>query len=494
VGRGATLALLGFAAGLAAVLSPAPAAAQAGGPPRAFLSGIEHEFFVPPNWEFIPVTKDNQVHFKPAQSLMQKGKREDFVCGMTVFEGQIGNDPLAAIKQVSEGQKKERPWMEVSDPKEMVFAGARGGLIVMVGNDPEKNGDSVAMVVAMAQLGPNVYLFLGQGFSDDIGALAGDMGLIINGVKPLSGGGGGGGGQLGGGALGGSRNRPAEPPRPGPSVSDPPWGLEVRELPNSWRLANEQGKYVFYAQNGATTVTVSHAWADAGYVKRLKGASKVTIGGNDAWQVEDKNAAGAKVVRYHVVAGEQATVFELGGTDLALAKDKIWPEFAGAVKIAKAAAPKRGGTRGVTVTLANGVGVNLGKPWSFEDFVASGATFKAADKGGVVFVQLRTAKVVGNEDPFTPQINKVKIQCQTDGGIYDEGTVDFGGAKSTYKLRCKPSPKADPKKAKKFRPMEIVVLEGKAVHVMLFARAGDDKASEAPDAVVEKFLDGVTLP
>jgi hypothetical protein len=465
-------------------------AQQAARTERASLSGIEHEFYVPPNWEFLPLPKENQVHFKPAQNLMQKGKREELVCGMTVFEGDMGADPITAIKTVADGQKKNYPWMELSDPKDMVFAGAKGALIVLVGNNPEKGGQSEAMVIAMAQLGKNVYLFLGQGYTEDIGALAGDMGMIINGVRPLSGAGAGPNGPNVGGP---GRNRP---PPAGPSVVDPPWGIEVTGLSTNWRVANEQGKYVFYSSSPQATITVSHAWADGGYAKRIKGAKKGKLGELDALVVEDKSPMGTKLVRYHVIQGEQVTIVEFTSTEFDAAQSKVWPEFSKSLKITKMAAPKRGGKKGATVNLANGVSVDLGKPWSFEDFVASGATFKVADKGGDVYVQVRTAKAGGDDgaDPFTPQVNKVKIQCQTDGGIYDEGKVEFAGAKRTYRLRCKPSPKAAADKKKKFRPMEIVVIEGKGVHVMLFARPGTDKITEPPDGAVEKFLAGMKLP
>jgi hypothetical protein len=490
----AAVALTGLAA--LAALAPAPAFAQAA--PEAStqnvkLLGRPHVVVTPPGWTSQPA--DDSVAFTPPA-----GRTKDtFNCFVLAVEGQFGGQtPKDFAKAIAQSQQKESmPWGTITEPDEMTFVGLPAALISIGGTNPD-NKNAEAMVILVAPSKDIAYAFVVRGRTDDIQDNAGDLAMIINGVAPGSSGGGGG----GGGKNGPGKNGPGAGgdgtgcvgfgcnTGPAPSVDDPPWGLGVQGLSNRWRLENKKGKYIFMAAKPDAQVTVSHVWKDdptyKATIKKARGA-KAKLGKLDALLVED----GSKKT-WHVTLGAQVTVIELSSSNLKAAEADAWPEFLGALTLVKKDTPPiNNEKKGVRMTLANGLSLELGKGWFFNDAIASGATFGIKERGSYVMVQVRTAKVDDDStQPFDDEFAAAQIKCKNAGGRQEESKLNVGGARDARQVRCVMDKTAD-KKLGKDIPKVVVIVRARGMHMFLFAKAD---GLDIPDARVADFLASLNLP
>ena len=475
--------------GLAALATVAPGVARAQSNDEAstrkgVLVGRPHVFAVPPGWTF-EQQKDSVVFTPPAGRM--KG---DFGCFVLAVEGQFaGQTPKDFAKAIAQSQQKESmPWGTITDPDDMTFVGLPAALISIGGTNPTTKG-AEAMVILVAPDKDLAYAFVAKGRTDDIQDNAGDLAMIINGVVPGNG---------NTGSVGPGKNGPGGDgcvgfgcnAGPAPTVDDPPWGLGVQGLSNRWRIENRKGSYVFAAAKPDTRVTVTHRWKDApDYKQAMKKArgSKAKLGNLDALLVED---AGKKT--WHVTLGSQVTVIELAGADLAAAEADAWPEFVKSLSLIKKDTPPiNNEKKGVRMTLANGLSLELTKGWFFNDAIASGATFGVKEKAGYIMVQVRTAHVDDDgSDPFNDEFSATQLKCKNAGGKPEESKVNVAGARDARQVRCVMNKSADKTLAKDV-PKVVVIVRAKGMHLFLFAKAD---GLDIPDVRVADFLASLNLP
>jgi hypothetical protein len=247
---------------------------------------------------------------------------------------------------------------------------------------------------------------------------------------------------------------------------------------------------VFQAAKPETRVTVTHRWKDdPGFkaaMKKTTGA-KAKLGKLDALLV----AEGGKKTWY-VTLGAQVTTIELAGADLAAAEADAWPEFLGALSLVKKDTPPLNNEKkGVRMTLANGLSLELAKGWFFNDALAAGATFGVKDKAGYVMIQVRTAHVdEDGAEPFNDEFSATQLKCKNAGGKPEESKVNVDGARDARQVRCVMDKAAD-KKLGKDIPKVVVLVRGKGMHMFLFAKAD---GVDIPDARVADFLGSLNLP
>jgi hypothetical protein len=489
----ATSRLLATAAVALATLAPLPAWAQAGDAASADPTTLNvsflnrpHTVAVPPGWTATP--GEDSVSYAPP-----KGKlRGEVDCFVIAVSGQFsGNTPKEFAKTIATKQKDQSmPWGALTEPDDMTFVGLPAGLISVGGTNPETK-QAEAMVILVAPGTDIAYAFVVKGRTDDIQDLSGDLATIINGVQPGAkapsgsskaspGGTGTGTGCVGFGCNAG----------PAPTVDDPPWGLGVQGLSNRWRVEAKKGSYVFQSARPETRVTVSHRWKDdpsfKASMKKLNFA-KAKLGKLDALLVQD---GGKKT--WYVTLGAQVTSIELAGADLAAAEADAWPEFLGALSLVKKDTPPiNNEKKGVRMTLANGLSLELAKGWFFNDALAAGATFGVKDKAGYVMIQVRTAHVdEDGAEPFNDEFSQTQLKCKNAGGKPEESKVNVEGARDARQVRCVMDKAADKKLAKDI-PKVVVLVRGKGMHMFLFAKAD---GLDIPDARVADFLGSLNLP
>jgi hypothetical protein len=483
-----------------ATLAPATAWAQAAPTDPTPLSvsflGRPHTVMVPPGWTATP--GEDSVSFAPPKDKL----RGELDCFVIAVSGQFsGNTPKEFAKTIAGKQKDQSmPWGTLTDPDDMTFVGLPAGLISVGGTNPETK-QSEAMVILVAPGTDIAYAFVVKGRTDDISDVSGDLATIINGVQP--GAKGGGGGKPGGFGSGSSGNGGATPggsgggcvgfgcsAGPAPTIDDPPWGLGVSGLSSRWRVETRKGSYVFMAAKPDARVTVSHRWKDdPGYKAMMKGAkgAKAKLGKLDALVVDD-----GKKKTWHVTLGSQVTTIELAGADLAAAEADAWPECVNALSLVKKDTPPLNNDKtGVRMTLANGLSLELGKGWFFNDALASGATFGVKEQGSYVMVQVRTAKVdEDGAEPFNDEFSATQLKCKNAGGKPEESKVTVEGAKDARQVRCVMDKSAD-KNLGKDIPKVVVLVRGRGMHMFLFAKAD---GLDIPDARVGDFLASLNLP
>ena len=488
--RSRKLLVVAVALSSVAILAPAPARAQSAEPGtvNANLVGRPHSFVVPPGWTGQP--GDDSVVFTPPSGKMHG----DFNCFVLAVGGQFaGQAPKDFARTLAQGQQKESmPWGAVTEPDDMTFVGLPAALISVGGTNPTSNA-AEAMVILVAPASDIAYAFVVKGRTDDIQATSSELAMIINGVQPTS---------AGKPGPAGNKNAPAgsqpagEPgcvgfgcnAGPAPTIDDPPWGLGVQGLSKRWRVENDKGKYVFMAAKPDTRVTVTHRWKDdAGYkasLKKAKGA-KAKLGRHDALLVEE---AGKKT--WHITLGAQVTVIELAGRDLAAAEADAWPEFLNALSLVKKDTPPiANAKKGVRMTLANGVSIELAKGWMFTDSLAAGATYAVREKKGFTLVQVRTGSTEGALDPFSDEYVAAQWQCKPVGRV-QETTLSVTGATKVRQSVCQVNPGAD-KTLVKDVPKIVVLAEGPGVQMFLFAKSD---GSDIPETRVREFLTAISLP
>ncbi len=464
-----------------AALAPSSAWAQSGDATtqNVTLLNRPHVFVVPPGWTATPAA--DSVSFAPPA-----GKaRGEINCFVLAVEGQFsGQNPKDFAKTIAQSQQKESmPWGTITDPDDMTFVGLPAALISIGGTNPEtKNAE--AMVILVAPGKDIAYAFVVKGRTDDIQDISGELAMIINGVQP--------GGKVGGGKNGAGADCVGFGCQagPAPTIDDPPWGLGVQGLSNRWRVEAKKGSYVFQAAKPEARVTVTHKWKDdPGYKAQLKkaGGAKAKLGKLDALVVEE---GGKKT--WHVTLGSQVTLIELAGADLAAAEADAWPEFVGALSLVKKDTPPiNNEKKGVRMTLANGLSLELAKGWFFNDALAAGATFGVKEKTGYVMVQVRTAKVDDDgADPFNDEFAATQLKCKNAGGKPEESKLKVEGARDARQVRCVMDKAAD-KKLGKDIPKVVVIVRGRGMHMFMFAKAD---GLDIPDARVADFLGSLNLP
>jgi hypothetical protein len=382
-------------------------------------------------------------------------------------------------------QKNEMTWAKLEDPQEGVFMGMPAGMLLMRGTNPETKVEEVTIIVSAVD-GKTALIAAITGRTDDVQENSEQLAMLITSAKlgggepPAVGKPGGKNGPAGGPA--GTKNGGKPPGAPPLAVVDPPWGLEVRGLSGDWQVLNQEGRYVFLRTGRGTpaTITVSHAWADAGYGKRLKGAKKGRLGELDAFIVESANRR-----VYHVVTGEQATIIDLTSNKLAEATTSALPEFVAGLRLTKVTPhPRMDRRKGVAMSLANGVTLSLGKGWVYEDAIAGGGNYSRQDGGTYVFAQVRSAPAGG--DPFAGAVNAVRLRCVNFGGELAETRTRLGG-RDARRLSCTPKKGAK----RELAPMTAVVADSGKVSTFVFLTAG---AKALPEARLAEVLGGLVLP
>jgi hypothetical protein len=466
-----------LAAAVGVLLTSASARAQDAASHKGKLDGKAYLFTVPPGW----TATDNAegVAFAPPPGRLRAG----FECWVAAFSGSAGErTAIQFAKDVAKGHKdKTMPWADVTEPDDFTFMGEKGALITVGGTNPASKTPEAAMFLLAPGKGV-IYAFVAAGRLDDLQDNAQDLVAIINGVRsddgkadPRPGNPGGkGGGCVGFGCGGG----------PPPAISEPPWGLEVSGLSDKWVVRAQKNFYVFTAKGG-TQVTVRHLWPDSAEMTAArKAAKKAKLGRHPALVVEGKNKK-----TWFLEVGKLVTVVDLSASDVASAESQVMGEFVDAFSLVKRDFSHRNdGKKGVRMTVANDVSLELPAGWFFHDVGARGAAFGVKAGSGFALVQVRTAKVAAGVDAFAEDLQAVDLQCKMWKGHPTSDTVEVPGFGKARRLRCAPSRGSN----KDLRPWYVLVLEARGLQVFLFGTSSDPKIQ--PDNRVLELAAHITPP
>ena len=148
---------------------------------------------------------------------------------------------------------------------------------------------------------------------------------------------------------------------------------------------------------------------------------------------------------------------------------------------------RNNGAKGVRMTVANNLSLELPKGWFFNDVGARGAAFGVKEGAGFALVQVRTAKVTSG-DAFAEDLQAVEIQCKMWRGTPTSDSVEVPGFGKTRRLRCA----AGKQSPKDLRPWYVLVLEARGMQVFLFGTSTDLKIQ--PDKRVLELATHITPP
>jgi hypothetical protein len=458
----------GFGSGGGATPPPAPPAGDGTSQIVNYpFAGKTSEVTVPAGWTSTQNDNGTLVFSAPADKVT--GTLYVLMLAVDATEGATIDTLAPQIATLF--KDNQMPYGKAEDPSDFDFMGAAGKGIVLRGVNPETKAADVALVVTAID-GKKTLVCIMFGTSADIQTNSEDLASIVVSARfvtpqPVAHGG---------------HNGPRKSGSAPPPVDDPTWGLEITGLDGDWRMEAQKGAYVYATTKVVpATITVRHAWADPSYTRKLHG-KPTKVGKVDAIVVEGKNER-----TYHIIVGQQATEIELVSPRRDEAEAKVLPTFVRGLKINEVDPPRRKARTGVNMALANGVHLQLGKGWAYEDSFAAGGNYSNGSGRNLVYVQLRTSRrVKGGGAPFAAALASVKVRCADFRGAYLENETTLGGRKAR-RVTCTPKKGS----SRQLAPMTAIVTGEGEVAAFVFATT---TARSLAEPRVKEFLAGVVLP
>lgn len=467
---------------LALVSALAAPEARADTTVRHHIQGRPHEFLVPQGWTSSEISAG--VRFAPPPGRVAA----DFSCGLIAIEGVMDRDPIAFVQALADDEVRQNmPWAKPTQPTSAWMLGVQGGLILIIGTNPQ--GQQRATVYLVVGANGLIYLFSAQGTLADVNAVSADLDKIVNGAKFVG--------------DGGARPSPTPSPTPrpaprrqGPEIHDPLWGVDVAGLDGDWHLTYRDLEYELASGDPNATIKIEYRPFSnkKKYVRDVGSKRTVKLAGHDAVLVEKKNDANLPVREYHVLRDDHAIVISFTSVSFDEAVGVALPEFERALEFSNPAAVSRGKKKGAKLALPHGAHLELEAPWSVEGLMASGAWFSYSDRSTngrvMVYAWMRPSMSQG-ASPFDAEITKFNMNCLKHEGKYDEKPITIAGAQQAVRYRCR-----DAMLEGRSTAGLMILAKGKGanpVYFMLMARYEPNRG-ETPDGTALLFVNGLNLP